>query len=350
MMDEIEKVKRAIQPTETLFVVDSMTGQDAVNTAKTFDERIDFDGVVTKPGFDKAAAIFKDMVSIEYAAYALFNFGSVAKKVTQCAAGQDSSMCRNGGALQSLATFGATYIQTGSVSLNLAEPSNGLLPDMTVTVTQLMKVVVGDNEYSGSVADGTRQYLLPGFYFALSYSAELKGASWIDDLCRSMSKAMSQRDREACSSANIKATARAGYYINTVSWGFSVEFELDDPTGSLSGTGLQCHVRHNNIFGMYCKFGYSPPILLEQDQDDVYMITNPNCNSTVPTDCVIAATNMTFAGDNRAQGAVNRRRRLAEAEDYKYHPKTGKRLLKDLSPEQHKRAQRVLREFGARKA
>ena len=46
MMDEIEKVKRAIQPTETLFVVDSMTGQDAVNTAKTFDERIDFDGVV----------------------------------------------------------------------------------------------------------------------------------------------------------------------------------------------------------------------------------------------------------------------------------------------------------------
>lgn len=46
MMDEIAKVKRAIQPTETLFVVDAMTGQDAVNTAKTFNERIDFDGVV----------------------------------------------------------------------------------------------------------------------------------------------------------------------------------------------------------------------------------------------------------------------------------------------------------------
>lgn len=46
MMKEIEAVKSAIQPTETLFVVDSMTGQDAVNTAKTFDERIDFDGVV----------------------------------------------------------------------------------------------------------------------------------------------------------------------------------------------------------------------------------------------------------------------------------------------------------------
>jgi signal recognition particle subunit SRP54 len=46
MMKEIEKIKRAINPSETLFVVDAMTGQDAVNTAKTFNERIDFDGVV----------------------------------------------------------------------------------------------------------------------------------------------------------------------------------------------------------------------------------------------------------------------------------------------------------------
>ena len=46
MMNEIAEIKRAINPTETLFVVDSMTGQDAVNTAKTFNERIDFDGVV----------------------------------------------------------------------------------------------------------------------------------------------------------------------------------------------------------------------------------------------------------------------------------------------------------------
>lgn len=46
MMDEIERVKSAIRPSETLFVVDSMTGQDAVNTAKAFNERIDFDGVV----------------------------------------------------------------------------------------------------------------------------------------------------------------------------------------------------------------------------------------------------------------------------------------------------------------
>ena len=45
MMTEIYNVKQAIQPQETLFVVDSMTGQDAVNTAKAFNERINFDGV-----------------------------------------------------------------------------------------------------------------------------------------------------------------------------------------------------------------------------------------------------------------------------------------------------------------
>lgn len=46
MMNEIEAIKKAINPQETLFVVDSMTGQDAVNTAKEFNERLDFDGVV----------------------------------------------------------------------------------------------------------------------------------------------------------------------------------------------------------------------------------------------------------------------------------------------------------------
>ncbi|MCM1517946.1 MAG: signal recognition particle protein [Pseudoflavonifractor sp.] len=46
MMDEIEAIKKAIKPNETLFVVDSMTGQDAVNTAKEFNDRLDFDGVV----------------------------------------------------------------------------------------------------------------------------------------------------------------------------------------------------------------------------------------------------------------------------------------------------------------
>ncbi|MEJ8755719.1 signal recognition particle protein [Pontibacter sp. H259] len=46
MMKEIAEIKAAVKPTETLFVVDSMTGQDAVNTAKTFNDRINFDGVV----------------------------------------------------------------------------------------------------------------------------------------------------------------------------------------------------------------------------------------------------------------------------------------------------------------
>ena len=46
MMDEIYNIKQSVKPNETLFVVDSMTGQDAVNTAREFNEKIDFDGVV----------------------------------------------------------------------------------------------------------------------------------------------------------------------------------------------------------------------------------------------------------------------------------------------------------------
>ena len=46
MMNEIEAIKNAIHPDETLFLVDSMTGQDAVNTAKEFNDRLDFNGVV----------------------------------------------------------------------------------------------------------------------------------------------------------------------------------------------------------------------------------------------------------------------------------------------------------------
>ena len=46
MMQEIAAIKNAIEPSETLFVVDAMTGQDAVNTAKEFNDRLDFDGVV----------------------------------------------------------------------------------------------------------------------------------------------------------------------------------------------------------------------------------------------------------------------------------------------------------------
>ncbi|MDE6741491.1 MAG: signal recognition particle receptor subunit alpha, partial [Muribaculaceae bacterium] len=46
MMQEIESIKKAVNPDETLFVVDSMTGQDAVNTAKEFNDRLDFNGVI----------------------------------------------------------------------------------------------------------------------------------------------------------------------------------------------------------------------------------------------------------------------------------------------------------------
>ena len=46
MMQEITAIKKAIEPDETLFVVDAMTGQDAVNTAKEFNERLNFDGVI----------------------------------------------------------------------------------------------------------------------------------------------------------------------------------------------------------------------------------------------------------------------------------------------------------------
>ncbi|MCF0164687.1 MAG: signal recognition particle protein, partial [Bacteroidales bacterium] len=46
MMDEIADIKKAVTPTEILFVVDAMTGQDAVETAKAFNDRLDFDGVV----------------------------------------------------------------------------------------------------------------------------------------------------------------------------------------------------------------------------------------------------------------------------------------------------------------
>ena len=53
MMDEIAAIKEAVRPTETLFVVDAMTGQDAVETAKAFNDRLDFDGVVVKAVVNK---------------------------------------------------------------------------------------------------------------------------------------------------------------------------------------------------------------------------------------------------------------------------------------------------------
>ena len=58
MMQEITAIKAAVNPSETLFVVDSMTGQDAVNTAKEFNDRLDFDGVVlTKLDGEKMDAL-----------------------------------------------------------------------------------------------------------------------------------------------------------------------------------------------------------------------------------------------------------------------------------------------------
>ena len=67
MMTEIANIHQAVKPNETLFVVDSMTGQDAVNTAKTFNDRLDFDGVVlTKLDGDTrggAAISIKSVVS-----------------------------------------------------------------------------------------------------------------------------------------------------------------------------------------------------------------------------------------------------------------------------------------------
>ena len=45
-MNEVAAIKKAVNPEETLFVVDAMTGQDAVNTAKSFNERLDYEGVV----------------------------------------------------------------------------------------------------------------------------------------------------------------------------------------------------------------------------------------------------------------------------------------------------------------
>jgi signal recognition particle subunit SRP54 len=79
MMQEIENVKKAINPTETLFVVDSMTGQDAVNTAKTFNERINFDGVVlTKLDGDTRGGA---ALSIKYTVGKPIKFVSMGEKM-----------------------------------------------------------------------------------------------------------------------------------------------------------------------------------------------------------------------------------------------------------------------------
>jgi signal recognition particle subunit SRP54 len=81
MMHEIEKVKNSIQPGETLFVVDSMTGQDAVNTSKAFNERLNFDGVVlTKLDGDTRGGA---ALSIKYEVHKPIKFVSTGEKLDQ---------------------------------------------------------------------------------------------------------------------------------------------------------------------------------------------------------------------------------------------------------------------------
>lgn len=79
MMIEIKKVRDAISPNETLFVVDAMTGQDAVNTAKTFNERLNFDGVVlTKLDGDTRGGA---ALSIKYTVGKPIKFASEGEKM-----------------------------------------------------------------------------------------------------------------------------------------------------------------------------------------------------------------------------------------------------------------------------
>ncbi len=79
MMNEIEKIKAAINPTETLFVVDAMTGQDAVNTAKAFNDRLNFDGVVlTKMDGDTRGGA---ALSIKYTVGKPIKFVSMGEKL-----------------------------------------------------------------------------------------------------------------------------------------------------------------------------------------------------------------------------------------------------------------------------
>ena len=79
MMDEVARIKNAVQPTETLFVVDSMTGQDAVNTADAFNTRINFDGVVlTKLDGDTRGGA---ALSIKYTVGKPIKFVSMGEKM-----------------------------------------------------------------------------------------------------------------------------------------------------------------------------------------------------------------------------------------------------------------------------
>jgi signal recognition particle subunit SRP54 len=79
MMNEISNLKEALSPNETLFVVDSMTGQDAVNTAKSFNDRLNFDGVVlTKMDGDTRGGA---ALSIKYTVGKPIKFVSMGEKM-----------------------------------------------------------------------------------------------------------------------------------------------------------------------------------------------------------------------------------------------------------------------------
>ncbi|SEQ97204.1 signal recognition particle protein [Neolewinella agarilytica] len=81
MMQEISDISEAISPNETLFVVDSMTGQDAVNTAKVFNDRLDFDGVVlTKLDGDTRGGA---ALSVKYTVNKPIKFISTGEKLNQ---------------------------------------------------------------------------------------------------------------------------------------------------------------------------------------------------------------------------------------------------------------------------
>jgi len=81
MMTEIAGIKDAVTPTETLFVVDAMTGQDAVNTAKAFNDKIDYDGVVlTKLDGDTRGGA---ALSVKYTVGKPIKFASTGEKLDE---------------------------------------------------------------------------------------------------------------------------------------------------------------------------------------------------------------------------------------------------------------------------
>ena len=75
MMNEVAEIKKAVNPDEILFVVDAMTGQDAVNTAKAFNETIDFDGVVlTKMDGDTRGGAALSIRSVVEKTYQIYEY------------------------------------------------------------------------------------------------------------------------------------------------------------------------------------------------------------------------------------------------------------------------------------